>query len=387
MSSRRRRRSRSQPSAVGEQRTAGGRPLALGLKTLVVLLSVAFTILLAEFGVRWSAHGGPLAALATFYSTEVSYFGHGSAGGLRGDPVIGFRPDPVAPGFNPLAIHDPAAVPPKQPGIPRMLFIGDSITFVIDQGVPYEKGYVNLLRRQLDGRVEVLNGAVPGYTTHQERLWFERELSGLDSDIVVLQYCLNDHFEFLHRFDSESGILATEEARRVFLPEEGDPLGWLPRSSYLGYRLRIALLKARDTPQGEYAWDRDIGFRAAWRDDTWQLFRDELSQLKTAVEERGGKLALISIPLAAQFDPWAISRDRTYTFKPQRRIAGVASTLGVPLLELTSLYERNGGYELYMPDGIHLNTRGHLLTARATWLFLSRLGWVSSAPGAGAPGE
>ena len=357
MSTRRRRRSRT-PSAVSEQRTAGGRPLRLGLRAVVVFLSVAFTILVVEFGVRWSVHGGPFAALATYYSTEVSYFGHGSAGGLRGDPVIGFRPDPDAPGFNRLAIHDPAEVPPKQPGIPRILFIGDSITFVIDQGLPYEKGYVNLLRRGLAGQAEVLNGAVPGYTTHQERLWFERELAGLDSDFVVLQYCLNDNFEFLHRFDSESGILATEEARRVFLPEEG-----------------------------EYAWDRDIGFRAAWRDDTWQLFRDELSKLKAAVERRGGKLALISVPLAAQFDPAAISRDKTYTFKPQRKIAGVASTLGVPLLEATSLYGRTGGHELYLPDGIHLNERGHEVTAWATWRFLSKLGWVSSAPGARAPGE
>ena len=266
-----------------------------------------------------------MAALATFYSSEVSYFGHGSAGGLRGDPVIGFRPDPDAPGFNRLAIHDPAAVPPKQPGIPRLLFLGDSITFVIDQGVPYEKGYVNLLRQRLVGRAEVLNGAVPAYTTHQERLWFERELAGLDADVVVLQYCLNDNFEFLHRFDSESGILATEEARRVFLPEKGEPLGWLPHSSYLGYRLRIALLRAGGMPDGEYAWDRDIGFRAAWRDDTWPLFRTELSKLKTAVERRGGKLALILVPLAAQFDPSAISLNRTYTLKPQRKIAAVAS--------------------------------------------------------------
>ena len=95
-------------------------------------------------------------------------------------------------------------------------------------------------------------------------------------------------------------------------------------------------------PDGEYAWDRDIGFRAAWRDDTWQLFRTELSKLKTAVERRGGKLALILVPLAAQFDPWALSRDRTYTLKPQRKITEAASTLGVPLLDLTSTYSRNG---------------------------------------------
>lgn len=381
MSARQRRKARAKHTKVIEQRPAGGRPRLLGLKALVVFLSVTLTILVVEFGVRWSVHGGPLAALATLYSSEVQYFGHGSAGGLRGDPVIGFRPDPDAPGFNRLAIHDPAAVPPKQPGIPRLLFLGDSITFVIDQGLPYEKGYVNLLRQGLDGQVEVLNGAVPAYTTHQERLWFERELASLDSDWVVLQYCLNDNFEFLHRFDSESGILATEEARRVFLPENRKPLGWLPHSSYLGYRLRIALLRAGGMPDGEYAWDRDIGFRAAWRDDTWQLFRDELSKLKAAVEGRGGKLALISIPLAAQFDPWALSRDRTYTLKPERKIAEAASTLGVPLLDLTSTYSRNGGFQLYLPDGIHLNERGHFLTARVTWNFLSRLGWVPSGPG------
>ena len=379
MSARQRRKARPKRGAVTEQPPVSDRSQPqLRLKVLVVCLSVTLTILVVEFGVRWNVHGGPLAALATLYSSEVQYFGHGSAGGLRGDPVIGFRPDPDAPGFNRLAIHDPATVPPKQPGIPRILFIGDSITFVIDQGLPYEKGYVNLLRRGLDGQAEVLNGAVPGYTTHQERLWFERELASLDSDLVVLQYCLNDNFEFLHRFDSESGILATEEARRVFLPEEGGPLAWLPHSSYLGYRLRIALLKARGTPQGEYAWDRDIGFRSAWRDDTWQLFRDELSQLKAAVEGRSGKLALIAVPLAAQFDPAALSRDRTYTLKPQRQIAKVASSLGVPLLDLTKVYLRNGGFRLYLPDGIHLNEPGHSLTARATWEFLSRLGWLPS---------
>lgn len=387
MSARRSRKVRAKRSDVKALRPESGRPRHLGLKALVVFLSIALTILVVEFGVRWSVHGGPLAALTTFYSSEIAYFGHGSAGGLRGDPVLGFRPDPDLPGFNRLAIHDPAAVPPKQPDIPRMLFIGDSITFVIDQGIPYEKGYANLLRQRLDGRVEVLNGAVPAYTTHQERLWFERELAGLDSDLVVLQYCLNDNFEFLHRFDSESGILATEEARRVFLPEEGDPLEWLPQSSYLGLRLRIALLKARGTSQAEYAWDRDIGFRAAWRDDTWQLFRDELSKLKAAVEKRSGKLALISIPLGAQFDPVALARDRAYTLKPQRRIAEAASSLGVPLLDLTNTYERNGGFQLYHPDGIHLNERGHFLTARVTWAFLSRLGWVPIGPGVAVPGD
>lgn len=343
----------------------------------VVLASVLLTVLAVEFGVRWSVQGGPLAALATFYSSEVEHFGHGSANGLRGDPVLGFRPDPENPGFNKLAIHDPDAVPAKPDGARRLLFLGDSITFVIDQGVPYEKGFVNLLRERLRPEVQTLNGGVPGYTTHQERLWFERELADLEPDLVVLQYCLNDNFEFLHRFDAETGILATEEARRVFLPEEGDPLGWLPQSSYLAARLRLALLKARGTPEGEFAWDRDIGFRAAWRDDTWSLFEDELSKLKAAVEARGGKLALLVVPLAAQFDPSAIERDREYTLKPQRKLAEIARLVDVPRLDVSAAFALNGGLALYVPDGIHLNERGHYVTARAMWDFLKGLGWIS----------
>ena len=381
MAARRRRTAKANAEAGPEARPAP--PPAPKRNTLrdvaVVLASIGLTVLIVEFGVRWSVHGGPLAALATFYSSEVEHFGHGSADGLRGDPVLGFRPDPENPGYNKLAIHDPAAVPPKRPGVRRMLFLGDSITFVIDQGVPYQKGYVNMLRERLAPDVEALNGGVPGYTTHQERLWFETELADLEPDLVVLQYCLNDNFEFLHRFDSETGILATEEARRVFLPERGDPLGWLPQSSYLAYRLRIAALKLRGTPEGEYVWDRDIGFRAAWRDDTWALFEDELGKLKTAVEARGGKLALMVVPLAAQFDPAALEQDRAYTLKPQAKLAEAAQRADVPRLDLSAAFALNGGLGLYVPDGIHLNERGHYVAARATWDFLNGLGWISGA--------
>jgi lysophospholipase L1-like esterase len=375
----RRRKSKAKAPVPGDPAAAaGGGTRTLPRNSAVVLASVALTILVVEFCVRWSVQGSFSAALATFYSSEVEHFGHGSADGLRGDPVLGFRPDPENPGFNKLAIHDPSAVGPKTPGIPRLLFLGDSITFVINQGLPYQKGFVNLIRERAEGETEVLNGGVPGYTTHQERLWFERELAPLEPEYVVVQYCLNDNFEFLHRFDPRTGILATEEARRVFLPEQGDPFSWLPQGSYLAYRLRIAALTLRGEPEGEFAWDRDIGFRAAWRDDTWGLFRDELGKLKTAVEGRGGKLALMVVPLAAQLAPDAMARGGDYTFKPQRKVEETAKALGVPRVDVTEAFVLNGGYQLFLPDGIHLNERGHYVAARATWDFLRGVGWISS---------
>ena len=53
------------------------------------------------------------------------------------------------------------------------------------------------------GAVEVVNAAIPGYTTHQERLLFESGLDDARPELVLLQYCLNDNHRFLHRFDAQ----------------------------------------------------------------------------------------------------------------------------------------------------------------------------------------
>lgn len=343
-----------------------------GFAAVALFSSVFLTVLAVEFGVRWSVQGSFTAALGTFFSDEVEVFGEGRSGGLIGDPELGFRLDPDEPGFNPLAIRDPAQVPPKQSGRPRLLVLGDSIAYVIDQGVPYRKGFVNVMREKLADRAEVINGAVPGYTTYQERMWFER-LAGLEPDVVLLEYCLNDNHRFLHRFDPQLGMLATEEARHIFLPEQGDPLAWLPQRSYLAYRLRLALFQLGQE-EDQFVWDRDIGFRAGWRDSAWPLFEQELTKLNAAVEEAGGKLALAVVPLAAQFEPAALEHDAAYVLKPQRVIAEIAGRLDVPALDLAPFYARGGDFGLYVGDGIHLNEKGHELTAAATLAFLEKTG-------------
>ncbi len=335
---------------------------------MTVLLSVFLTLLVAEFGVRWAVEGGPGVALASFFSAAAT--NRGAADGLIADERLGYRLDPETPGSNPLAIRDPQEVPPKQAGVLRLLVLGDSISYVIGEGVSYKDGYVNLMRRALEGRVEVLNAATPGYTTYQERLWFELHLQDLEPDVTLLQYCLNDNHRFLHRLDGKTGLLATEEARRVLAPREGDPLWWLPRDSYLAYRARLAWLDITQRSEGRFAWDNNFGFKAAWLDETWPLVRENVQKLDRLVAARGGRLALAIFPIAAQFDPAAQRLDGRYVVKPQSIALQMARELDVPALDLGKAFAVKGGARLFVGDGIHLNVAGHLVAEQAILEFL-----------------
>ena len=145
------------------------------------------------------------------------------------------------------------------------------------------KGYVPFLGQDLEGRAEVINAAVSGYTTYQELLLLEHYLLPYKPDLVIHQYTVNDNQKFLHRFDSNVGLLLTEEARRAYLPEKGDPLAWLPDWSYLAIRLRFLALQWR-VKDHKYPWDKYPGFSLAWQDESWGLFEEQLVSIKELVE-------------------------------------------------------------------------------------------------------
>ncbi len=234
-----------------------------------ILLSVTSLLLIAELALRWREEGSARGVWGTLTSGEVPFSEFAGEGWFAADPALGYRFNPRRSEVNALGIVHPEIPPGKLDGLERVIVLGDSVA-------QDEDSFVSLLREEIKGRAEVINAAIPGYTTYQERLLLERYLLPLEPDVIVLQYCANDHHRFLHRFDPDSGMLFTEEARRVLLPEEGDPLGWLPRGSYLAFRVRFALLKWRTkggaTPgRGRRTWRRPgrtpggSSFGGSWR--------------------------------------------------------------------------------------------------------------------------
>ncbi|HWN82998.1 MAG TPA: GDSL-type esterase/lipase family protein, partial [Candidatus Udaeobacter sp.] len=87
------------------------------------------------------------------------------------------------------------AFAPKAPGVFRIVCMGDSWTFGANVG--QDESYPARLRGMLqaaapDGRFEVLNLGVLGYTSFQGRVLLEKQVLGLAPDLVVIGYAMND---------------------------------------------------------------------------------------------------------------------------------------------------------------------------------------------------
>lgn len=97
--------------------------------------------------------------------------------------------------INSLGFRGPEFPREKEPGVIRILAIGDSMTFGLDANIA--DGYVAQLESRLnaaapDRRFEVINGGVSGYNTWNEVNFLARRGLALAPDIVVFQFCFND---------------------------------------------------------------------------------------------------------------------------------------------------------------------------------------------------
>jgi acyl-CoA thioesterase I len=99
----------------------------------------------------------------------------------------------LPPDFVALLAHRLGRLPPKRPGVPRVAFVGDSLTF--GWGVTSDAAYPEVLARRLreEGRpIEVINGGIPGVTSGTVREHFA-VLAPTRPDIVVLALGANDY--------------------------------------------------------------------------------------------------------------------------------------------------------------------------------------------------
>ena len=329
---------------------------------VTVVCSVCLALVAGELAFRRQLEGTWSAVFGGIFSGAVPYSELRGDQWVISDPELGYRLNPQHESTNSLGLLHREIPLKKPPGTKRILVIGDSIA-------AGSEGFVAILREKLKDRVDVINGATPGYTIYQERLALERDLIHLEPDLVILQYCTNDHHEFLHRFDPEARLLITESARWVLVSDENDPLFWLPRNSYIAGRMRLALFKWRTNQGASYPWDRLSAFATGWRDEGWRDYREHFSAIDRLLEEKGIKLAVVAAPLAAQFDQEMLRYDAEYVLKPQLELAKLCDEYDVPLLDLYPVFFGQK-VQLFNGDGIHFNPEGHRVTARALEEFL-----------------
>lgn len=359
------------PATAAPVNGAPARRRRRSARALLLVASLLFALLAAEFAARWHVEGGFLPAVDSVLGLRTAEEPGGEAGVVF-DEVLGYRLGPAVPGVNSRGVRHAELPVVAPPGQFRVLLLGDSIGFPLD-------GFFAATGRALATRsraaLELVNACVHGYTTYQERLFLERDLLPLRPDLVVLQYCINDNHRFLHRLTSSGRRLLTNEARAYLFPDGDGAWPWLTRTSYLVYALRKARLGQATARTKE--WE-GIG-RAAWDDATWPDQEEHVRAIAVRLRAHGGELVVLAVPHEDQLDAASLAADREFVCRPQRRLGAICERLGVPFLDvhgaMVAAAAAPGAAALFT-DRLHLSAPGHALVGAALAAFLLERGLV-----------
>ncbi|MCB9883748.1 MAG: hypothetical protein H6834_18305 [Planctomycetes bacterium] len=286
------------------------------------------------------------------------------------DDVLGYRFNTDDPKINELGFFGPEVAEPKPADVFRLLAIGDSVGYS-------PEGFLTILRERAheasQGRVEIWNACVPGYTSHQESLYLGRIVDRVQPDLVLVQYCLNDNHEFLHLIGEGGAFLITHEARDALAGSGDSILDRIARWSYLVSETRRFLYRrSRSQAEREKAWPwlASPEFAPAWREESWQRIVDPAyERIAKTLATREIPWFVVAAPYEPQLAPERLRRDAAETRLPQTRLARLCARLDVPLFDLFDILAPRVEEKLY-EDGIHFTPHGHVLVADALWSWL-----------------
>ncbi|MCH8124398.1 SGNH/GDSL hydrolase family protein [candidate division KSB1 bacterium] len=127
----------------------------------------------------------------------------------------------------------------KQPGVKRILSLGDSFTLGFE--VDGEDTYSSVVERNLNFigiQTEVLNTGVSGFSNAEEYLYLERELLNYNPDLVIISFWINDFMDNIRTglFQLDGNSLIRHNQRYVPLGSLGNFFNTNMLSTFLSER-------------------------------------------------------------------------------------------------------------------------------------------------------
>lgn len=236
--------------------------------------------------------------------------------------------------FNRDGLRDRTRTREKPEGLRRIAILGDSVTLGAE--IRPEDAYPQRLEarfRSEGRRVEVMNVALWGWSTRQERTAWQRIARAYQPDQVILAVCLNDIPElfnnlsrpprWLTRLHEHSAVV------RLLVDAEGREIDSVER-----------LFAEPDSPRVREAMDR---------------FFDEVRALRRDVEATGATFAVVVFPFRFQVGPKAPPP------VVQQKIAAFCESEGLRCLDLLPTLGRVGPSAFVDYD--HLSPAGASLVA------------------------
>jgi len=265
---------------------------------------------------------------------------------------------------NALGLRD-REIGPKVAGSRRILFLGDSVTF--GHGQPIDVTFV----RQLEGifgrqgeDVQVINAGIFGWSTRQQRRFYEKFAATFGSDLVLVGFVLNDVPELKMGIESPAGAGGMAAVNVVTaLAQWTATVGLLKRAYVEAFapQLRVIgaveqLVRNPDAPEVRRAMD---------------LTTNELLELATLVQNRGERFGIVIFPFRFQLEGPDLDA-------PQRRLLAFGAEHHIPILDTLPLLRTLPPDQTLM-DVDHFTPDGHAVVAREIAAWIDREGLLGSA--------
>jgi hypothetical protein len=198
----------------------------------------------------------------------------------------------------------PAPKPsPKQPGVYRILFLGDSFTYgsgVADAARVFPSLVVARLNERVnesselaagpaDRRYELFNGGIPGSLTDRWVRLFQAAVKPLEPDLVVAVFFLRDGT----RGVGGSGDMIREIGAEMAALARTD---WLFRSSH-AYRFFRERSAQRELSRRYLGGMREAYLGTPEQTGEWRNAQANLRAIRDEIERRGGEFALVVFPV------------------------------------------------------------------------------------------
>ncbi len=258
----------------------------------------------------------------------------------------------------------PAFEREKPRGTFRIVALGDSFTF--GAGVRDEDLFLAHLQAALDRRspprYEVINLGVMGFNAAHEAALLEHYALGLDPDLVLVFFVLNDAEVLVPRGLRPQGLAALPR-----VPADVEP--W----SLLVDHLRVRL----DNRERNRSWVADMHANFEPDHPGWRSAQQALALEKELSRKHAFDLVLVIFPLMWELDDYPLAAIHA-------KIAAAARGLGIPTLDLLDAFRGRDAESLWVhPSNHHPNERAHAIAGYALSEYLRRRGDAvdASAPG------
>lgn len=255
-------------------------------------------------------------------------------------------------------------------GLSRVLCLGASPTF--GWGVKYEQTYTRVLAdlsREAGRPIEAVNGGQIGFSSHQGRLLFERELADTRPDVVTIAFVINDIDKY--RFFRSDG-----RPDRLLMPENKMLLATADRLERSGfYRWFAGRLRAGGSGRQAYAGMPVRAYRPQSRRVPPDDYAANLTAMIDLARARGIVPVLIALPVhlpVGEIVSAAAREQATAAYELARtKIAGDDCAAALPLLQQALAADANLS-EAHYEMGVCLHKAGRSEAAAAAFAVLMK---------------